>query len=288
MEVDRYGILKLYPTKIGGRQWFNKWNNGQSRTLQEGDKDPYDSKFFLLCGQPNVPLLIDGRGRATVKAYTSSARLFVEGPWLNTEMTVYAKGVQRLDDVQLRSRSNHETPCSFGNYLAHWHRITKESSIEVESMHPIYKRHLGEKIFAGFPLNRYVGFKQITRTIDGNKVKVEGYMNDSDNDSMNQTKWVKQTEFIFDGSITIPVVKNEPLRLSCVGKGDGIANTNPMKTLYLNQGKWCWIRANNVDQAIFKYFSIREIGSIAYSGSRLQMLASAITSGIFFGDGRGF
>ena len=262
-EVDKYGILKLYPTKTGGLEWFNKWDNGKSRTLEEGDKDPYDARFHLSCGQPNIPLLIDGTGRAIVQAFTSSARLFVSGPWLNTEMTVYVKGMTALRDVQLRSRSNHEKDCCFGNYGARWLRDRdKKVSIECEPMHPFYARHLDEKSYNGFSLGHYVGFKQVTKTIEGgNKVKVEGWFNDSANDSMDQTKWIKQTEFVFDGKNinSIVVQPNDPISVGCTGKGDNIAPNFNQKTLWLNSGQWCWIRANHIDKTRFRYFSVREI-----------------------------
>ena len=64
LNKERFGILKLYPTKKGGLEWFSNWKNDKTRYLNEGDYDLYDSKFFYSCGQPNVQLKIDGDGRS--------------------------------------------------------------------------------------------------------------------------------------------------------------------------------------------------------------------------------
>jgi hypothetical protein len=257
LNKDRFEILKLYPTKKGGLEWFSNWKNDKTRYLTEGDYDLYDSKFFYSCGQPNVQLKIDGDGRAIVQKNTTSARLFVNGPWTNTEMTVYVKGFQ-LADVQLRSRSNHQEECGFGNYLVKFHNIDKKATVEVEPLHPIYQRHLGEVSFDGYPLDKYVGFKQVTRNIDNNsKVNVEGYINYPDSGSDN---WQKLTEFVFDGSnIGMNVVKYQPERLACVNKGDMTANDVNKNTLWTHCGQLCWIRVNESNKTTFKYFSVREI-----------------------------
>ena len=61
MTLDKFGIQQLCDTRLGGLEWYcDEWNNGQSRILQEGDHDPYDSRFHYTCGQPNVGLKIDG------------------------------------------------------------------------------------------------------------------------------------------------------------------------------------------------------------------------------------
>jgi len=260
--TDKFGIKKLYPSV--GLEWFSNWNNGHSRSLNENDTDKYDSRFKWLCGNPNVQLYIDGNGKAIVKNLTTSARLFVTGPWTNTEITTYIKIPDngKMSDIQLRSRSNHEKPCGFGDYLFKWQTDKKKASVEVEPLHPIYQRHLAEvDLPKGIPKGKYSGFKQVTRTIRGNnnKVKVEGYVNYSYD---NQNSWTKNTEFIFDG-VNVPIktiYENE--RLACVGKGDLTADNLTKGCLYLKPGNWCWIRSDDVNKLIYKYFSIREIAPL--------------------------
>jgi hypothetical protein len=255
--LDKFGVLKLYPTKTGGLEWFSdKWKNGQSRTLQEGNTDPYDSRFSWSCGQPNVGFKIVGDGQAYVTSYTDSARLFVNGPWINTEMTIYMKG-RNMSDIQLRSRSNHQKECGFGNYLVKYHNVNKKASVEVEPLHPIYQRHLGEVPFNGFSLDKWIGFKQITRTVENNKVKVEGYMNLSES---SQNNWKKLTEYTFDGTNTnIILVDYEPYRQASIDKGDMTANDINKGCLFLPCGQHCWVRINKSNQTRLKWFSVREI-----------------------------
>jgi len=257
--LDKFGVLEINPTKTGGLEWFCNWSNNKVRSLNEGEYDPYDARFAYSCGQPNVTLKIDGEGQAIVTDLTDSARLFAYGPWLNTEMTVYVKGRTSLCDVQLRSRSNHQIECGFGNYLVKFHRINKKISIEVEPLHPIYQRHLDEHDFAGYSLDRWFGFKQITRTLpnDDNKVKVEGWFNNSEN---SQKKWKKLTEFTFDGQNTnITLVKYEPYRQACRDRRDKTANDINKGCLWLNPGQCCWIRINDTQYTRIKRFSVREI-----------------------------
>src|SRR6476619_7947810 len=171
-------------------------------------------------------------------------------------MTVYMKG-KSMTDIHLRSRSNHEKECGFGNYLVKYHNVHKKISVEVEPLHPTYQRHLAEVPFSGFSLNQWVGFKQITRTITSNNtVKVEAYLNLSETlQTCN-----KMTEFTFDGKNTdIVIVKYEQKRLACVDKGEKTANDINKGCLWLESGQWCWIRINESNQTKVKWFSVREI-----------------------------
>ncbi len=258
--VDKYGINKIYKTKTNGLEWFNKWDNGKSRTLKEGDKDPYDSRLMYTCGSPNVPIFIRGdKTRVEVTALTSSVRLFVTGPWTNTEMTVYVKTPTdgSIADISLRSRSNHETKCGFGNYEVKYDHPQKEVACEVEPLHPHYKRHLDEHSFEGFKRDRYVGFKQITRTIQSqNKVKVEGWYDSTEM----QNQWKKLTEYTFDGkNSNLVMTTQSPEMKECGGLTEATLN---QRTLWLNKGTWCWIRLNGANQNRIKNYSIREIDPI--------------------------
>jgi hypothetical protein len=39
--LDKYGIMKLYPTAPEGTEWFNKWDNGRTRYLNDGQDEPF-------------------------------------------------------------------------------------------------------------------------------------------------------------------------------------------------------------------------------------------------------
>jgi hypothetical protein len=198
---------------------------------------------------------------------TTSGRMFISGPWINTEMTVYL--LREVDDetgdIQLRSRSNHQTDCGFGNYEVKWHDIERRVSVEVEPLHPIYRRHLDEHDWAGgIPREQWIGFKQITRTVDRTgHVTVEGYVNYGiDLEAQNTTTgWRKLTEFTFTGENVTFVDGGdyEAERQACIGQGDEVADDLSASTRWTAPGQWCWIRINGVSHARFKFFSVREI-----------------------------
>src|SRR5438093_9618141 len=83
--VDEFGIGQFYPTKEKGLEWFANWD--KERTVERNSFDPYDSRFGLANGTG----LIIGDGKATIRAFNASHRLFVRGPWLNTEQTIYIR-----------------------------------------------------------------------------------------------------------------------------------------------------------------------------------------------------
>ncbi len=258
LEFDQFGILKLHPTKTGGLEWFNNWGNGVEREFDEGSFDPEDSRLKYLNGSPSeVHLHIDGNGEAFTEDTCTSIRLFITGPWTNTEMTVYVKKTNTLSGMSMRSRSNHQNTCGFGNYEVAWSDSDKLAAVEVEVIHPIYKRNLAEVPFTtGFPLNEWVGFKQITKTV-GDKVLVQGWVNYS---ITNQNTWVRTTQFWFDGrNIIMDHTGIVDDIQACLGLGDNIFADLRASTRFLNAGNWCWSRFNDTDDIRLKFYSVREI-----------------------------
>jgi hypothetical protein len=282
--VDTFGVIKLNPTKSGGAEWFSTaWNNGQSRNLTEGsgNTDPYDNAFSYANGNPDTtPLQITGAGEAKITEYNDSCRMFVSGTWLNTEMTIY-QFIETSDnsfhDIQPRSRSRHETACSFGNYLVKFRDTTGDSgnptpqvptekltSVEVEVLHPVYRRRLDEKIWAtGIPKGQWVGFKQITRTMTSTlDVRVEGWVN---YDIEDQQAWAKVSEFTITSSNLSPDSgwATDPIVTGCSNQGDGQANKiisgDPNMFKYTLTGNKCWWRINGMKNARWKFASVREI-----------------------------
>jgi hypothetical protein len=135
----------------------------------------------------------------------------------------------------------------------------RKVSIAVEVMHPIYKRYLIQKAIEDFPVNAYVGFKMVTRTLEGNKVKVEGWFSPKDKDD--QTFCEKQLECIFTGNnVSVEATgQNEEYRQLCVDKAYKVPNNLSKNTSWLNKSKRCWLRLNYATRFDLRYFSIREI-----------------------------
>lgn len=260
--MDKYGITKLHESV--GLEWFNTWDNGKSRSIGKTvEQDPYDPRLKVTSGSPdtNVNIIGDGTVQMKSSATVSSIRLWVEGPWTNTEMTTFVKRKSKMTDVQMRSRSNHlqtgaTYQCVFGDYVVAW-RSDKKITMAVEPMHPIYKKYIVTKQFAGFPQDVYLGYKQVTRTVGGNKVLIEGYRNSNGD----KKTWNKEIEYTFDGknvqfSLT---AQEEQYRKSCIDKGDKVANDLQAATLRLDAGARCWLRMDECTGWNMKWYSVREI-----------------------------
>jgi len=270
--TDIFGVDKFYPSV--GREWFSTaWANGKKRTLQDNQFDPDDSRFGYTNGNGFV---INGDGTASVPKIAPSHRIYVDGPWLNTEATCYLKikGTPPAS-FQMRSRSNHhgvkglpygllpnDISCGFGNYEVAWTVNQGIVACELEIIHDLYVRHIAEKP-SQVPLNVWVGFKQITRTMGGNKVKLEAWMLRD----VGGHNWTKETEFVFDGtnspcsSATMSTFSNN---LSiCKDKGDKISSTLNQHQVWLTPAKWCWIRMNEAANMDLKYYSVREIAPLS-------------------------
>jgi len=275
-EVDKFGIKEFYPTKENGLEWFADWDKG--RTVNRNSFDPYDSRFGLANGTG----LSIGDGKARIRGFNASHRLFVKGPWLNTEQTIYIKVLPkgRASSIQLRSRSNHHgihylaypddgyqpkpdggreiNSRGFGNYLVKWGEKQLDFvSVELEIIHGLYRRHVID-IPLVIPKNKYVGFKTVTRNV-GTKVKLEGYNNFTDS----QSNWKKTIEFLFDG-INAPVTykkltEHQPWINYCKDKGDKISADLNNHQIWNKPSYWNWIRIANAENIDLKYYSVREI-----------------------------
>jgi len=282
MVLDQFGILQKCKTKSGGNEWFSTaWNNGVSRDLGgPGDPefDPYDSVFKVTIGSPDVPVNIDGAGSAKLRSTLgpiSSIRLWVNKTWLNTEMTIYLKRVAICTNIGLRSRSKHTqsgTPnCLWGDYMVNWNIDDEYVVPQVEVTHPVYDRGLPRTDFPNkiLPLDRYIGFKTITRTALNNKVLVKGYSNYTATQNLSvggqaHSDWVKDAEFIFDGTNSTADNIDDPTIFDfCGTSGDNLLGDLTANTLWLNSGTSCWFRINGATELNLRWASVREINPIS-------------------------
>jgi hypothetical protein len=79
-DLDAFGIKKLYPTELGGREWVAKWDNGHPRTILDRGVDPCDPELHIthMSNQEigfKGYLEIGGDGTARVSAH--SGRLYI-------------------------------------------------------------------------------------------------------------------------------------------------------------------------------------------------------------------
>jgi len=272
---DKFGILQLYETIPNGREWFStKWNNGKTRTLKIKDTDPYDPNLEYTDGQPRSAMTINGDGTATCKLPSTSYRIYVKGPWCNTEQTCYVKVMGKARDVQLHSRSSHSLGgsfniplCKFAGYHVIFDRNKNVAMVECEVLDHIISRNLVSKKIPTMGIDKWIGYKQITRTINSNGyVLIEGYMNTN----YDKVTWNKSVEYTFTGKAGntdfTPLHNNE----------DGWykewqdckkTNTAPATDL-IKHSRWTlpeqmnWIRINDAENVIIKDWSIREIAPL--------------------------
>jgi len=283
-DFDVFGSRKLNPTMSGGLEWAStSWNGTPARFLTEGDRDTYDPRVIIRYGTPDDVLQILGNGEAQVATYTTSARIFVDGPWTNTEMTIYLFKTNdlKLDQVTMRARSNHEEACSFGGYVAQFRDTTaaeaspppeKKSAIEVEVLHPHYRRDLDPEAFTGgLPQSAWIGLKQVTQTsLSTGYVTVKGYVNyNIANQAVND--WALTSQYTINGTNLSPDAgwkdEDEASLATCpIGTGDGTAAKMRAEDLsmflYTNSGLYNWIRLDGPSNCKVKWFTIRELNPL--------------------------
>lgn len=101
--LDKFGIKMLNKTIDGGREWFNRWNEGTQRTITWGP-DVIDTEFMIRGSTTCVIFGASGETAGQIKVTGSGPRLYVRGTssesvpppvgtpkWNNVEITLYAK-----------------------------------------------------------------------------------------------------------------------------------------------------------------------------------------------------
>lgn len=241
-------IEKEKETNIG-RWTCEAWNNGKVRTFitNKTGEDPFDSRFIVDRNGSNMT--IDGKGVATLD---DSTRLFVSGPWTNTKMKAeFFVSPSTIGVISMRSRSNHETKCCFGDYLVRWD-IGGKNQVRTgkEPVHPLYIGYHGVNAFE-CPRNTWFELKQITKTV-GDTVVVQGYV-----DGKMATSGIDDGNWPGIPKVGQPLWKTiEP----CKGKGDRIPEN--LDKPFLGPGNHCWIRCdiNTAHDALkVRNYTVKEI-----------------------------
>ena len=78
-----------------------------------------------------------------------------------------------------------------------------------------------------------------------------------------KTTWTLTTQYDFDGTNAPISGANLTFWSSymtyCTGKGDNLCPDVNSHQLFLNPGKWCYVRINDATKVDMKYYSVREI-----------------------------
>jgi hypothetical protein len=209
-EDDIFGISKIYPTKVGAREWFLNMS------------DPKNSSNFFITDNLNLTKLSDGSWRINA----SHVRMVVntsEGQekWKNVEITGYVRLSQltnenvsdtddtsngvadedEIDDLVFISRSGRhssEVPCEGTAYNAGIHT---DGSLgwkkEIWHTGGYTEERARQKIAESY-LNKWIGLKAVVYNLMKNNetggVKLETYI-----DGSNVNNWTKVSDIIDSG-----------------------------------------------------------------------------------------
>ncbi len=256
--IDGFGIAKLYPTKVNGREWFSTWNNGHARTITESYRDPYDSTF-VITGSSDSKLIIDGNGTANISG--GQPRMYVNDPtltlkWLNTEVTFYGMRISESTqsnaagfNIGARSLHYNNNDCNVDTYYSRMlyngnANFAKELHTPDDVKKPTTVNPIDWDGNGGgtMPYDQWIGHKFILRTTDnGAHVRMQMYRDMTG--GLNGGIWHLEVDYTDNGNMYVPPnTCNEPLNKI-------ILDANPS----------VFIRNTDINSALYKDFDIREI-----------------------------
>lgn len=195
-KLDKFGIMEIYPTKLGGREWFIDMNK------------PTEDPGFNTGS--NITRQLDGswqiNGRVENDTYVGEVRMEVSRlpgseEWKNVEMTGYAKIVpsNNPNDSLVWSlrggRHNSTVPCE-GTALKGEIDVNGTVSWVKEIWHTGgYTNKRAETQVTEPIIGRWIGWKVVVYNINNDTaVKMESYLDDRANNH-----WLKVTDLTDNG-----------------------------------------------------------------------------------------
>lgn len=229
---DPFGVIRMFPTKAGGNEWFSvSWSNGQSRTIESPpilcSPDVYDGQFFVnRSGSPKVTIQGNGITKVDTASGTGSPRMTVlTNAWKNVESTVYMRcPTLALSGMELtiRAKTNHycvqeneDDPLLFGGYNFTVDYTNQRVNLRREISHITGYSDRQAIVNQTLPANQWIGIKCILYNTTDGKVKLEMYRDDTN--GLNGGTWTKITEAVDDGTWGGPGVGTPPVRSASQG-----------------------------------------------------------------------
>jgi hypothetical protein len=245
-KLDKFGILEIYPTKLGGREWFIDMN----KPVEDPGFNPGSNITRQLDGSWQI------NGRLENGTYVGEVRMEVSRlpgskEWKNVEMTGYAKIVpsNNPNDSLVWSirggRHNITVPCE-GTALKGEIDINGTVSWVKEIWHTGgYTNKRAETQVTEPIIGRWIGWKVVVYNMNNDTaVKLESYLDDRANNH-----WIKVTDLIDSGGW----YANEPDPLF-YGANCGKAKDH----IITNGGALAIFRSDNMTWN-FRDLSVREI-----------------------------
>ena len=255
--TDSFGITQLNPTS--GRIWVSNWANGAPRTIQSGDRDPYDS-YNLFVARGDGKTTINGSGIATLTG--SAPRMYLynaakEKIWGDVEITFYAKRISEAQTLSYQgftaaAKTDHTNDttdiCGTRGYFGRM-LYDGRMDFEKEINHHAddgYVQFGSVKPWTSLPKNQWIGYKFIARD-DGSSVKFELYRDLTG--GTNGGDWKLMTSATDSGQYG-------------AGHTPCAAGINPAQVL-TGSNVSVYVRNDGLGQAQYKWFSVREIGAVS-------------------------
>lgn len=245
--LDEFGIIEIYPTKEGGREWYinNTYNPANSHRL-----------FYVTSGENTTTQGSDGSWLINSPQFKLNVKSPPDTePWKNVEITGYARVLSIIDPeidpdltwIARSGRHSNEVPCD-GTALTG--TIHADGSVEWKK--EIW--HTGgytdarayDKVTDSI-LGRWIGWKVVVYNINNDTaVKMESYLDDKNNN-----EWTKVTDLVDDGRWYAKSTDKEFYSAGC---------NKPKDYIITNSGPLITFRSDNVVWEL-KNLSVREIDS---------------------------
>ena len=277
--MDQFGIKMLNGTKVGGRTWFNNWNNGHARTVGADNgtsgqnRDP-DDPFSDLHAQDETPqnrMEIDGAGIGTFRG--STPRLYVNDQahvlkWRYVEMTAYYLSVQEepggtiRNQLRLAGPTEHqlEWSCSSSGH-GYSFEIKRDGThqLKCENVHPAYKDNVKANK-TGAPQNVWIGMKLVIKQDGQGNMLIQGW--EDETDGLNGGNWIKTVEKIDTGSSWLMTDSTDIGVYNGGSSGSGdCTKLTPKDRMIDVPASSCYFRTDNYVIKV-KKASIREINPV--------------------------
>jgi hypothetical protein len=243
-EYDKYGIKKIYATKIGGRVWFINM------------RTPRDDGFF----KPTVPIRLqpDGSWQTDAKykiGKHEDIRMIVTTPssydeWKNVEVTGYVKVISsqsKNSSLEWSARGavyNGSNPCAdtgiggglYVNGTPFWQKTV---------YHDAHTNKISETSVTYPLIGRWIGWKVVLFNIrNDTAVRMISYIDDKDNGT-----WTKISDSIDNGKWYVHTLNNKIYATKCKRTAN-YEVTNPGDVVSFSSEDMIWN---------FKNLSVREI-----------------------------
>jgi sugar lactone lactonase YvrE len=288
-DLDAFGLRKLYPTELGGREWVAKWDNGHPRTILDQGVDPCDPELHIThTSNQEIGfkgyLEIGGDGTARVSAHSGRLYIYFDefenktkwGP--SIEMTTYFKFVNKSElssqhFVGLKGPTNHFADSinnSNGRNYGMDFMLDDGRGIRAakEVVHGVYNAEEKRRIFPDdkFPHDKWVGLKFVLRELkhsandDKNIMKLEAYIDLTN--GKDGGDWRKVHEFVDNGSWADYDAEEKDLLSSIIKEGDHGVLDHPIKDpnqVWNTDAFAVALRLDGVVTGYLKNFSVRTI-----------------------------